>query len=398
MNYTTIDDIEEELKSYEEKVVASLKATEDAKEELKVLRAKLRKDRIASVSKKLLAPYRKFRIYTAMAKRDLMIKALEKKQELDEKRLDFLQALEDKKDDVVSFANDTKDNVIDFGKEIGSEVSDTFSYIREMGASRVSMTASFVVSVKNTTIKKVKENTTIDLIIRNAIEDAKLKYATDKYNKALDKMAKKEEQERREKLNADMKLDEVVREDYKERNVPFSNINEKIQKASRQSSYMGKATNRVVKYFKSKKDDVITAINNKILDVGIAVDLNALATINKVSMAKSKISTTFNNKLDKIKEKADNVIGDTIVNAQDTMDSINSSLNRFKGNIHQAIEDRKDRSDRKKDMVAALREQDEREIAIKKARLDSMREALNTVNNIGDVFSNAPSLEVGRTK
>ena len=409
MNFSTKDELDRQLLSDEENLVFSL-------EEYKNAKANLRKARITSITNKLLAPYRRFKIEQAIAKYDAMLERLEKKREKELRRAEKLQEMEQKrerrqaqgdfkaairerrKEDIINFANDTKEKTINFGKEIGSDFSDTFSYIREMGTSRVSTAASFVSSVKNTAIKKIKENTTIDLIIKKTIEDVKLKYATDKYNKALDKKTKKEEQERREKLNAEMELDEVVRADYKRRDIPFSNINEKIQKVSRQSSYMGKATNRVVKYFKSKKDEVITSVNNKILDAGIGVDLKAYVTISKVSMAKSKIITTFNNKLDKIKEKTDNAIGDAIVGVQDTMDSINSYLNKVKGDIQQTIEDRKDRIDRKKDMVAALREQDERDIAIKRAQLDSMREALKTVNNTGDIFSNAPSLEVGRAK
>ena len=47
-------------------------------------------------------------------------------------------------------------------------------------------------------------------------------------------------------------------------------------------------------------------------------------------------------------------------------------------------------------MIVALREQDEKDISIKRARLDSVRAALEEVTSADDIFVNAPSLEVGR--
>src|SRR5699024_3443712 len=100
-------------------------------------------------------------------KREKEIRRAEKLQEKEEKlerkqaKADFKAAIRDKrKEDIVNFIDEKKDSVINFGREIGSEVSDSFSYIRDMGASRVSSVASFAINVKNSAIKKVKENTT----------------------------------------------------------------------------------------------------------------------------------------------------------------------------------------------------------------------------------------------
>ena len=49
-------------------------------------------------------------------------------------------------------------------------------------------------------------------------------------------------------------------------------------------------------------------------------------------------------------------------------------------------------------MVAALREQEEKNLSIKRAQLDSMRQAIEATNNTGDIFENASSLNVSRIK
>ena len=173
----TLEELDRELLSDEERLVSSL-------EEYKNAKAMLRKARITSISNKLLAPYRRFRIEQSIAKYDAMIEKIEKKREkeirraekLQEKeqklerkqaKADFKAAIRDKrKEDIVNFVNDRKDDIISFGEEIGSEVSDSFSYIREMGASKVSSASSFAINVKNSAIKKVKANTTIDLTMK----------------------------------------------------------------------------------------------------------------------------------------------------------------------------------------------------------------------------------------
>lgn len=388
----TLEELNRELLSDEERLVSSLREYKNAK-------ATLRKARITSVTNKLLAPYRRFQINKAIAKYEAMIEKLEKKREKEIRRAEKLQEKEEKlvrkqakedfkaavrdkkKEDINKFVNDKKDDVINFGKEISSKVS---------------MASSFVSNVKNTAIEKLKENTTIDLRIKNAIEDLKMRQFTNKINREYEKEQKEIAAVKQEELNAAIKYSEEVNNDYKRRDVPFSNIKEKTQKASSRSSYMGKATNRVVKYFKSKRDNVMSTVNDKVLETEFNTLVNAYIVMGKVTNAKSRIVTTFNNKISEFKDRAKNKFGDVIVAIEDKKDSVGTTLNQVKGDIAQSLEDRKVRNERKKDMVAALREQEEKNLSIKRAQLDSMRQAIEATNNTGDIFENVSSLNVSR--
>ena len=396
----TLEELDRELLSDEERLVSSL-------EEYKNAKAMLRKARITSISNKLLAPFRRFKIEQAIAKYDAMIEKIEKKREKEIRRAEKLQEKEeklerkqakedfkvairdkrkedivnfvnDRKDDVINFVDDKKSDVINFGREISSEVSDTLSYIKEVGGSKVSMASSFVSNVKNSAIKKVRENTTIDLTIKNAIEDVKLKYITNKYNKAVENKAKEEEKAKEQELNDAINFDEGVKIEFKERDVPFSNINEKIQKASKKSSYMGKATNRVVRYFKSKKDNVMDTINDKVAEAQFNMSVNAYKVMGKVSKAKSEVKIVFNNELNNLK-----------TNVVDRYNDIKRDIKNNMDRVSYAYQDYKDGNE-------AKREGKEQDLAIKRAQLENMRQALESVNNTGDVFDNAPSLDVGR--
>lgn len=387
----TLEELDRGLLSDEERLVSSL-------EEYKNAKAMLRKARITSISNKLLAPFRRFRIEQAIAKYDAMIERIEKKREkeirraekLQEKEVrlerkqakaDFKAAIRDKrKEDIVNFVDEKKSNAINFGREIGSEVSDTFDYIKEIGTSRVSSATSFAINVKNSAIKKVKENTTIDLTIKNAIEEVRLKYATNKLNRAVEQKKKEEEQARLEELNNAINFDEGVKIELKSRDVPFSNINEKIQKASRQSSYMGKATNRVVRYFKSKKDKLVSDISDKVYESGFNIRVSAYETMGKVSKAMSEIKTVFNNELSDLK-----------ANVNDRYNDIKRDIKSNIDSVSYAYQEAKEKKE-------AERVNKEQELAIKRTQLDSMREALEAVNNTGDIFSNAPSLDVEKTR
>ena len=108
--------------------------------------------------------------------------------------------------------------------------------------------------------------------------------------------------------------------------------------------------------------------------------------------------TVFNNKVSKFKEQVDSKIGDVLVASNDKIDALKDSANNLRTDIFNKIEERQAQNDRKKDMIAALREQDEKNITIKKAQLNSMREAIEAVNKSGNVFANAPSIETIRTK
>ena len=384
----SLKELDEQLKSDEERLVSSL-------EEYKNAKTMLRKARITSISNKFLAPFRRFRIEQAIAKYDAMIERIEKKREKDirraeklqekSKRLerkqakaDFKAAIRDKrKEDIVNFVNDKKDDIISFGEEIGKEVSDTFSYIREMGASRVSSVSSFAINVKNSAIKKVKENTTIDLTIKNAIEEVRLKYATNKLNRAVEQKRKEEEKAREQELSDAIKFDAEIKTDYKERDIPFANIQEKIDKARKDKSYMGKATNRAIDYFRKKKD----SLDDKVFNARANMAYTSFVVGGKVSRAKSKVATMFNNQLEHFKDKYDAMMQERDIKRSEKI---------------QLASDKERLKQRKKDMLAALREQEEKDISIKRAQLDSMREAIAAVNSTGDIFANAPGLDVGR--
>ncbi len=391
----TLEELDKQLESDEKKLVDSLKAKEAAEEALKASTAALRKTRITSISNKLLAPFRRFRIEQAIAKYDVMMQKIEKKREKEIRRAEKLQEREQKlegkqakadfkvairdkrKEDIINFAKDKKDDVINFGKEISSEVSDTFDYIKDMGASKVSKVASFVVSVRNSAVKKARENTTIDLTIKNAIEDVKLKYATNKYNRAVEKKEKEEEKAREQELSKAIRFDEDIKVDYKERDIPFSNIQEKIDKVRKDKSYMGKATNRAIEYFRKKKKN----LDDNIFNVRANMVYTSILVSGKVSSIKSKVTTMFNNQLEQFKDKYD-----TMMQERDVKKAEKIQLDTDKERLKQ----------RKKDMIVALREQDEKDISIKRARLDSVRAALEEVTSADDIFVNAPSLEVGR--
>ena len=372
----TLEELEKELLSDEERLTSSLEKYKSAK-------AELRKARITSISNKLLAPYRRFRIKVNIVKSDLMAEAIRKKKKLDKKKDELFQVLEEK-----------IDAPIKFGEEIGSEVIDTFDYIKEIGSGKVSKASSFVVSVKKVAIKKVKENSTIDLTIKKAIEDVKLKYITNKYNRAVKQKKKEDEKAREQELNRAINFDEGVKIELKSRDVPFSNIEEKIQKASKQSSYMGKATNRVVRYFKKNKDYLMSTINEKRLDNGMNRIVSTYEVLGKVIETKSKVITVFNNKIDDFKGKADDMIDDVMSGAESVIGNISSSLNNVKDSIHQTLEDR--RIEREGE-IGKKRKQSEKDISIKRAQLDSMRKALEAINSTSDLFNNAPSLEGRKT-
>ena len=380
-----------------EKSTRDKEAYEASKKAFKEAKADLKKARITVAFNEILKTYRTFQAELEVVKYNMMIARLErekakaerkaeelrKKEERkairDKRKEDIVSFINDRKDDVVSFANNKKSDAIDFGKDIGSEVSDTFDYIKKMGANRVSSVSSFVSNVSNSALKKVRENTTIDLTIKNAIEDIKLKYATNKYNRAVEKKEKEAEKVREQELDDAINFDKGVKIELKSRDVPFSNINEKIQKARKQSSYMGKATNRVVRYFKSKKDKLVSDISDKVYETGFNIRVSAYETMGKVSKSMSQIKTVFNNELNDLKA---NVVGRYNDVKRDIKEKVDS--------VSYAYQDYKDKTEDE-------RKEKRQNLAIKRAQLENMRQALESVNNTGNIFENAPSLDVGRT-
>ena len=338
-----LDDV---IESLEEELLDSLKRSKE-------LKASIRKNKIIKITNRLLNPYRQFKIKVSIAKYDIMMEKLEKKRQKDIKKAeeleqkmreearlqrikDFNTAIRDKrKENITNFIDDKKDKI--------SNVVDTFKNIK---SGVVTSKSSFVVNVKNEVIDKVRENTTIDLKIQNAIENLKLKRAYREYDKAYEKNKQENEQ---------YLIDKAV---------PFANINNLVSTARKEKCYLGRASKRAVLYVKHK-------VNNKSLYIGIKADLYAFAISSKISKSKSKLQTVFNNQLDKLNNRANDFV-DRRLDAIKKDDGI-TSLER-------------------KDIINTLRTDKEKDLAIKRAQLESMREAMESINQSGDIFANATPL------
>lgn len=399
MNIMTNEELDRLLESDAKKLAASLN-------EYKKAKAKLREDRIASIATKFLAPYRRFRIEQAIAKYDAMIEKIEmqrekeirkaeklqeKEQKLERKqaKADFKAAIRDKrkedivnfvndrKDDVINFANDKKSDVIDFSKGIASEVSDTFGYIREMGSSRVSSASSFISNVKTSLIATLDKKTTLHRDIGSKILDYKEKKVDRDYEKSLENAKARQIQE---EINNSIRREANRSDD----NVT---IKEKYSRITKEKNYMGKATNRVIEYFRTKK--------NKLDDIVFDSKVNMAYMGYKASSVKNKIMTVFNNQISSLKNKADNFIGNTMVAASDTYNNIKEGINDKISDISSSIEHRNEIKQRKEDMIAALNEEEKRKKDIREELLKKRREAIANINN-GDIFEGAtPVIEGG---
>lgn len=334
-----LDDV---IESLEEELLESLKKTKE-------LKASIRKNKITRITNRLLNPYRQFKIKVSIAKYDVMMEKIEKKRQREIKRAeeleqkmreearllrikDFNTAIRDKrKENIVNFVDDKKDklnNIVDSVKDIKSSV--------------VTNGSSFVINVKNEVLDKVRENTTIDLKIQNAIEDLKLKKAYKEYDKAYEENKKRDEQY------------------FIDKAVPFANISSIVSNAKKEKCYLGRASKRAVLYFKNK-------VNNKAFDIS-----------SKISKSKSKIIIVFNNQLDKLNNKANEFV-DRKLDAMKKDDAI-TPLER-------------------KDKINILRTVKENELAVKRAQLESMREAVEAINQSGDIFSNStPLISTSRVK
>ena len=295
---------------------------------------------------------------------DLVIKTAISEYELKKARNKYNKAV-DKQERKEKIINGKKSQVIDFSKDLSYGISNTLYNLRNFGTSKVTRASSFMINAKNSLIDKVKQSTTIDLVIKEAITEFELKRARNKYNKALEEQEKQREIER-EKALEEQKQREIER---KKETVPFYNIKEKIQKASRQQSYMGKATNRAISYFKSKKEK----ITDKVLETQFDLTLSAYTVMGKVSRAKSKLAIEFNNQIDKFKGRA----------------------NSLKESINEKIDDVKTSYENMKENIKNRRDEKNRDISIKRAQLDSVRAALNDINKTGSLIEKAPSLDNG---
>lgn len=399
MNIMTNEELDRLLESDAKKLAASLN-------EYKKAKAKLREDRIASIATKFLAPYRRFRIEQAIAKYDAMIEKIERQREKeirkaeklqekeqklerkqakadfkaairDKRKEDIVNFVNDRKDDVINFANDKKSDVIDFSKGIASEVSDTFDYIREMGSSRVSSASSFISNVKTSLIATLDKKTTLHRDIGSKILDYKEKKVDRDYEKSLENAKARQIQE---EINNSIRREANRSDD----NVT---IKEKYSRITKEKNYMGKATNRVIEYFRTKK--------NKLDDIVFDSKVNMAYMGYKASSVKNKIMTVFNNQISSLKNKADNFIGNTMVAASDTYNNIKEGINDKISDISSSIEHRNEIKKRKEDMIAALNEEEKRKNDIREELLKKRREAIANINN-GDIFEGAtPVIEGG---
>ena len=398
----TLEELDRALLSDEERLVSSLQEREAAKETLKASRVALRKARITSISNKLLAPYRRFRIEQAIAKYDAMIERIEKEQEKqrvkeeklrqkeakkeakadfkaairDKRKEDIVNFVNDRKDDVINFANDKKSDVIDFSKGIASEVSDTFDYIREMGSSRVSSASSFISNVKTSLIATLDKKTTLHRDIGSKILDYKEKKVDRDYEKSLENAKSRQIQE---EINNSIRREANRSDDI--------TIKEKYSRITKEKNYMGKATNRVIEYFRTKK--------NKLDDIVFDSKVNMAYMGYKASSVKNKIMTVFNNQISSLKNKADNFIGNTMVAASDTYNNIKEGINDKISDISSSIEHRNEIKQRKEDMINAINEEEKRRNKIREEQLKMRRQTIENINN-GDIFEGAtPVIEGG---
>lgn len=338
-----LDDV---IESLEEELLESLKRSKE-------LKASIRKNKIIKITNRLLNPYRQFKIKVSIAKYDIMMEKLEKKRQKDIKKAEELEQkmreevrLQRIKDFNTAIRDKRKENITNFIDDKKDKISNVVDTLKNIKSGVVTSKSSFVVNVKNEVIDKVRENTTLDLKIQNAIENLKLKRAYREYDKAYEKNKQENEQ---------YLIDKAV---------PFANINNLVSTARKEKCYLGRASKRAVLYVKNK-------VNNKALDIGIKADLYAFVISSKISKNKSKIMTVFNNQLDKLNNRANDFV-DRRLDAIKKDDGITSL--------------------EKKDIINTLRTDKEKDLAIKRAQLESMRKAVESINQSGDIFANATPL------
>lgn len=347
---------EEILKIKEEELVLSLQKYKEAK-------ASYRRVKLIVISNRLLAPYRQFQANMAIVKYDLLIKKAEMERERQVKRSIALQELEEKeirkqrKEDFKEAVREQrKEDINNFIDDKVTKIENAALSLQIKGTVAVNRAASYVTSVKNSAILIMKKKTTLNYDIEKAILDYKIKK-----EEALQKKQEKE--------------DGTINFDNSE--TVSLNDEPKISKVSSDNNYMGKATNRVVNYFKSTKNKIVY----------------------KASSKKNKLVTVFNSKINSLKERAINTMGNVLVAADDKINDIKTNIDVKKSEVAQAMEDRRVREKRKEDMISALNEQSQKEIAIKRAQLESMREARKAIDSTGNIFdSDVATLGVQRSK
>ena len=338
-----LDDV---IESLEEELLESLKRSKE-------LKASIRKNKIIKITNRLLNPYRQFKIKVSIAKYDIMMEKIEKKRQKEIKRSEELEQkmreearLQRIKDFNTAIRDKRKENITNFIDDKKDKIGNVVESLKNIKSSIVTSKSSFVVNIKNEVLDKVRENTTVDLKIQNAIENLKLKRVYREYDKAYEKNKQENEQ---------YLIDKAV---------PLAGISSVVSTAKKEKCYLGRASKRAVLYVKNK-------VNNKALDIGIKADLYAFVISSKISKNKSKIMTVFNNQLDKLNNSANEFVDRKL----DTVkkDDVITPLER-------------------KERINTLRTDKENELAVKRAQLESMREAMESINQSGDIFATATPL------
>ena len=357
-------------------------------------KADYRKALLANVSNKLLSPFKKASKEISIVKsrmireyeskrEDLLKKQIELLEKKDKRLEDAVKYIENVKDDVKKFGNDTKENVGILFNDNLQRSEDTIDFLKRKGGNVISGASCFMGNVKNSLIASLDNKTTLHRDIESKILDMKMDKVSRDYKRALDESKNRQIQEM------------VERSIEKERSFGESDtIRARFNKINKNKSYMGTATNRVVDYFRSKKNK----LDDKIFDAKVNMAYaNSVVTL-KASRTKSKIATAFNSQINNLKNKADNFIGNTMVAASNTYNNIKEGINDKISDISSAIEHRNEVKQRKEDIITALNEEEKRKNEIKKAQLEMRRNLIANINN-GNIFDDAiPVIESGMRK
>ncbi len=321
-------------------------------------KADYRKALLGNVSNKLLNPFKKASKEISLVKsrmireyeskrEDLLKKQIELLEKKDKRLEDAVKYVENVKDDVKKFGNDTKETVGILFNDNLQRSEDTIDFLKRKGGNVISSASCFMGNVKNSLIASLDNKTTLHRDIESKILDMKNDKASRDYKRALDESKNRQIQEM------------VKRSIEKEKSFGESDtISARFNKINKNKSYMGTATNRVVDYFRSKKNK----LDDKIFDAKV----NMAYASSIVTRTKSKVGTAFNSQINNFKNKTKDFIDEKIQERQEKMEEI-KSLND------------------------ARRVDNE----IARAQLEMRRQAIANINN-GDIFAGStPVIESG---
>ena len=353
-------------------------------------KADYRKALLGSVSNKLLSPIKRARKEISIVKSRMIAEYESKKQEILLKQIELIDAKNQKLEDATSYIESVKSNAKEFGNNALEGASalfnenlqrgkDTIDNIKSKGINVVNSTSCFMINVKTSLITSLDKRTTLHRDLESKILDYKENKINKEYEKKVEEVRAKQVQE---EINNSVAREKEYSDDV--------TIRERFNKISRNKSYMGTATNRVLDYFRSKK----SKLDDKIFDAKVEIAFMGA----KVSRTKSKVATAFNSQINNLKNKVDNVIGNTMVALDDRINNVKDTVNDKINDISSVIEHRNEVKQRKEDMISALNEDEKRVNDIRRAQLEMRKQALANINN-GDIFSGAtPVIERGMKK